>query len=41
MIADDVARFVRSREQPGLAVWSSALFLQQLEMLEEALRDNG
>lgn len=39
--ADDVARFVMSREQPGLAVWSSALFLQQLETLEEALRENG
>jgi hypothetical protein len=39
--ADDVARFVMSREQPGLAVWSSALFLQQLEKLEEALRENG
>jgi predicted nucleotidyltransferase component of viral defense system len=39
--ADDVARFVMSREQPGLEVWSSALFLQQLEKLEEALRENG
>jgi hypothetical protein len=41
MIADDVARFVMSREQSGLAVWSSALFLQQLETLEEALREHG
>jgi hypothetical protein len=39
--ADDVARFVMSREQPGLAVWSSALFLQQLEPLKDALRENG
>jgi hypothetical protein len=39
--ADDVARFVMSREQPGLAVWSSALFAQQLDTLEEALRENG
>ena len=39
--ADDVARFVMSREQPGLEVWSPALFLQQLEKLEEALREHG
>ena len=39
--ADDVARFVVSREQAGLAVWSSALFLQQLERLEAAFRANG
>ena len=39
--ADDVARFVMSREQSGLAVWSSALFLQQLETLEAALHGRG
>jgi hypothetical protein len=39
--ADDVARFVRSREQAGLAVWSSALFLQQLETLDAAMREQG
>jgi hypothetical protein len=39
--ADDVARFVMSREQPGLAAWSSGLFLQQLETIEGALREQG
>ena len=39
--ADDVARFVMSREQAGLAVWSSALFLQQLETLDAAMREQG
>jgi predicted nucleotidyltransferase component of viral defense system len=39
--ADDVARFVMSREQAGLAVWSSALFLQQLETLEAAMHGRG
>jgi len=39
--ADDVARFVMSREQSGLAAWSSALFLQQLETLEAALHGRG
>jgi hypothetical protein len=39
--ADDVARFVMSRDQPGLAAWSSALFLQQLEILDAAMREQG
>lgn len=39
--ADDVARFVMSREQAGLAAWSPALFLQQLETIESALREQG
>jgi len=39
--ADDVARFVMSREQAGLAAWSSALFLQQLEILDAAMREQG
>jgi len=30
-----------SHEQLGLAVWSSALLLEQLEKLEDALRENG
>ncbi len=39
--ADDVARFLMSRDQPGLAAWSSALFLQQLEALDAAMREQG
>lgn len=39
--ADDVARFVMSREQAGLAAWSPALFLQQLETIESAMREQG
>ncbi len=39
--ADDVARFVMSREQAGLAAWSPALFLQQLETIESAMRGQG
>ena len=35
---DDMARFVMSREQPGLALWSPAIFLQHLDTLEEAWR---
>ena len=33
--AQDVARFVVSREQAGLRAWSAPLFLQQLEALAE------
>jgi hypothetical protein len=39
--ADDVDRFVMSREQAGLAAWSPALFLQQLETIESAMREQG
>jgi predicted nucleotidyltransferase component of viral defense system len=39
--ADDVARFVTTREQAGLAAWSSALFVQQLETLDAAMREQG
>lgn len=35
---EDMARFVMSREQPGLALWSPALFIQHLDALEEAWR---
>jgi hypothetical protein len=33
---DDMARFVGSREQSGLSLWSPALFLQQLDAMDVA-----
>jgi len=33
---DDLSRFVVSREQPGLALWSPPLFLQHVDTLKEA-----
>jgi len=39
--ADDVARFVMAREQAGLAAWSPALFVQQLESIEAAMHEHG
>jgi hypothetical protein len=37
----DVERFVMSREQPSLDLWSRELFLQQLERLAEAFSDRS
>jgi hypothetical protein len=37
----DVERFVMSREQPSLELWTRELFLQQLEGLAEVLRGRG